>query len=99
MPCVEELSWIVADLSALKTSAPNASKQYSAPSDFGGAGIGPVAAATILSDFAKTSRSVKSFRGGQRRRCAICSPSLPLGCRIGPHPAYLSPVDPPKPGH
>jgi hypothetical protein len=62
-------------------------------SDFGVAGIGPVAAATILSDFAKTSRSVKSFRGGQRRRCAICSPSLPLGCRIGRHPAYLRPVD------
>jgi hypothetical protein len=47
----------VADPSALKMSGPNASKQYSAPSDFVGADIGPVAAATIPLDLAKTSRS------------------------------------------
>src|SRR5216684_1550548 len=79
MPCVEELAWSVADLSALKISALNACKQYSAPSDFGAAGIEPAVAATILAGFATTSRSVKLFRGGQRRRCAILFAELGAG--------------------
>ena len=51
MPCAEDLAWIVEDLSALRTSAPNAFKQFSAPSDFGATGIRPAAAATISGGF------------------------------------------------
>jgi hypothetical protein len=49
----------------------------------------PVAAVTILTSSSKTSRSVKLFRGGQRRRCAIFLPSLALGCRVARHPESL----------
>jgi hypothetical protein len=63
------------------TGEPNAFKQFSAPFDVGDAGIGPAVAATILTGTARTSRSVKSFRGGQHRKCAICLPSLALVCR------------------
>jgi hypothetical protein len=59
---------------------------------FGDAGTGPALVATILTGTARTSRSVKSFRGGQRRRCVICLPSLALGCRIVRHPGSLRPA-------
>jgi hypothetical protein len=88
-PSAEDLACIVGNLSALRTSAPNAFKQFSAPFDFGNAGIGPAVAATILTGTANTSRWVKSFRGGQRRRCAICLPNLGLGCRIARRPGSL----------
>jgi hypothetical protein len=64
-------------------------KQFSAPFDFGDAGIGHAAAATILTGTANASRWVKSFRGGQRQRYAICSPNLGLGCRIARRPGSL----------
>jgi hypothetical protein len=92
MPSAEDLVCIVEDLSALRMSAPNVFKQFSAPFDFGDAGTGPALPATILTGTARTSRSVKSFRGGQRPRCAIYLPSLALPSPIGRHPECLRPV-------
>jgi hypothetical protein len=67
MRCAGSHVWIVVVPGALKTPGPNAFKQSLASFDFEVAGTGPVVAVTILKGFARISRSVKSFRGGQHR--------------------------------
>jgi hypothetical protein len=47
MPSAKDLACIVGNLSALRTSAPDAFKQFSAPLGFGDTGKGPAVAATI----------------------------------------------------
>src|SRR5271168_649906 len=89
MLSAEDVACIAENISASRTSAPNAFKQFSAPFGFGDVGIDPVIAATILTSTARNSRLVKSFHGGQCRRCAICLPSLARGCLIARRPGCL----------
>jgi hypothetical protein len=92
MPCADDLARIVADPSALRISAPSVFKKYSVLSDFVVGGTVLAAAENNLTIFIKNFRLGRSFRDGRHRRCAICSPSLALGCRIGRRPACLRPA-------
>jgi hypothetical protein len=67
-------------LNALRPSAPNAFKQFSAPFGFADAGTSPAVVASTLKGTVRSSRWVKSSRGGQLRRCVTCSQSWALGC-------------------
>ena len=93
MRCAGSPVWIVVVQGVLKTPGANAFKQSLAPSEDEVAGTGAVTAAAILKGFAEIYRSVKSFRCGQHRRCATCSPSLVPRCRIGRHQRYVGLAD------